>query len=284
MRPGSWGPKKPTNSCRARAGAGAGRRGKIQIELTSKITKGADMIRSGFVRSGSVVPRGKKEPWLIEISFSPAISAAPRPTLALYGHCEKLIRVPTQLPEQTLLRFDPGSAGISRRWRSRDRFRVLRHRRSGGRRQSQDTQSSLDARHGGVRRALKLKTVTLLNDLEAGAYGIFTLKNDEFYTLNEGTRPRQQGADRGRHRPGGSDLTITGTHFHPLASEGGHADFAPRNELEIELLRYLLARFGHVSYERLVSGPGLLNIYRFLKDARGLREPAWLTERLAGPE
>ena len=64
---------------------------------------------------------------------------------------------------------------------------------------------------------------------------------------------------------------MTGTIFIRLASEGGHADFAPRNELEIELLRHLIARFGHVSYERVVSGPGLLNIYRFLKEGRGLK-------------
>ena len=127
---------------------------------------------------------------------------------------------------------------------------------------------------------------TLLNDLEAGAYGIFTLENDEFYTLNEGTM-RHAGnkaliaAGTGL---GQAILHDDGHHFHPLASEGGHADFAPRNELEIELLRYLLARFGHVSYERVVSGPGLLNIYRFLKDARGLEEPAWLTERLAAAD
>src|SRR5207244_13193440 len=75
-----------------------------------------------------------------------------------------------------------------------------------------------------------------------------------------------------------------GGHFHPLASEGGHADYAPRDELEIELLRYLIGRFGHVSYERVLSGPGLFNIYRFLKDVRGMEEPSWLTERLSADE
>jgi glucokinase len=75
-----------------------------------------------------------------------------------------------------------------------------------------------------------------------------------------------------------------GRHFHPLASEGGHGDFAPRNELEIELLRHLIGRFGHVSYERVVSGPGIANIYRFLKEDRGLEEPPWLAERLAAAD
>jgi glucokinase len=137
-----------------------------------------------------------------------------------------------------------------------------------------------------LRRALKLESVTLLNDLEAGAYGIVTLDEDEFCMLNEGTM-RQSGnkaliaAGTGL---GQAILHDDGRHFHPLASEGGHADFAPRNELEIELLRYLLDRFGHVSYERVLSGPGLFNIYRFFKESRGLDEPSWLTERFAAAD
>jgi glucokinase len=137
-----------------------------------------------------------------------------------------------------------------------------------------------------LRRALKLDSVTLLNDLEAGAYGIFTLDNDEFCSLNEGTM-RQSGnkaliaAGTGL---GQAILHDDGRHFHPLASEGGHADFAPRNDLEIDLLRYLIGRFSHVSYERVLSGPGLFNIYRFFKESRGLEEPSWLTERFAGAD
>jgi len=137
-----------------------------------------------------------------------------------------------------------------------------------------------------LRRALKLDSVALLNDLEAAAYGILTLENDEFCTLNEGTM-RQAGnkaliaAGTGL---GQAILHDDGRHFHPLASEAGHADFAPRNELEIELLRYLIGQFNHVSYERVLSGPGLFNIYRFLKDVRGLEEPVWLTERLAAAD
>jgi glucokinase len=136
------------------------------------------------------------------------------------------------------------------------------------------------------RRALKLDSVTLLNDLEAAAYGILTLEEDDFYTLNEGTM-RKSGnkaliaAGTGL---GQAILYDDGRHFHPLASEGGHADFAPRNELEIELLRHLIGRFGHVSYERVVSGPGLFNIYSFLKEVRGLEEPSWLTEQLSAAD
>ncbi|MCI0659290.1 MAG: glucokinase, partial [Acidobacteria bacterium] len=65
-----------------------------------------------------------------------------------------------------------------------------------------------------------------------------------------------------------------------FASEGGHADFAPRDELEAELLLHLSKRFGHVSYERVVSGPGLFNIYQFLRDTGRGTEPGWLSERL----
>lgn len=132
-------------------------------------------------------------------------------------------------------------------------------------------------------RALKLDSVHLLNDLEAAAYGIFTLEQDEFFTLNEGVI-RSSGnkaliaAGTGL---GQAILYDDGRRFHPLASEGGHADFAARNELEIELLRYLLNRYSRVSYERVVSGPGLLNIYRFLKEARGVQEPSWLAQRFA---
>ena len=66
-----------------------------------------------------------------------------------------------------------------------------------------------------------------------------------------------------------------------FACEGGHSDFAPRNELEIELLRYLHGRFGHVSYERIVSGPGLVNVFDFLRDTGRGKQPEWLTEEMA---
>jgi len=134
-----------------------------------------------------------------------------------------------------------------------------------------------------VSHALKLNDVTLLNDLEAAAYGIFSLENDEFYSLNEGLM-RHSGnkaliaAGTGL---GQAILFDDGRRFRPMASEGGHGDFAPRSEVEIELLRYLIDHFEHVSYERVVSGPGLFNIYRFLKESRGLEEPNWLAQRIA---
>ena len=134
-----------------------------------------------------------------------------------------------------------------------------------------------------LRRALKLRAVHLLNDLEASAFGLFTLENDEFLTLNEGEM-RESGnkaliaAGTGL---GQAILYDDGQHFRPIASEGGHGDFAARSEIEVELWRYLSARFGHVSYERAISGPGLVNIYRFLKEARGMAEPTELAQRFS---
>ena len=134
-----------------------------------------------------------------------------------------------------------------------------------------------------LRRALKLQAVHLLNDLEASAFGLFTLENDEFLTLNEGEM-RESGnkaliaAGTGL---GQAILYDDGHHFRPIASEGGHGDFAPRSEIEVELWRYLSGRFGHVSYERAISGPGLVNIYRFLKEVRGMAEPAELAEKFS---
>jgi glucokinase len=135
-------------------------------------------------------------------------------------------------------------------------------------------------------RTLKLDSVALLNDLEAAAYGIFTLEEDEFCTLNQGKifHSGNKALIAAGTGLGQSILHDDGRRFHPLASEAGHADFAPRNDLEIELLRYLMARFHHVSCERVLSGPGLMNIYRFLKESRGLEEPKWLAERLSSGE
>lgn len=134
-----------------------------------------------------------------------------------------------------------------------------------------------------LRRALGVKTVTLINDLEATAYGIQALPRTAFAVLNAGkAQPRGPiavlAAGTGL---GEAALVWNGTRYQAVASEGGHADFAPRNALEIELLRFLMKRFGHVSYERLLSGPGKTAVYQFLKETGRGREPAWLAERLA---
>jgi glucokinase len=134
-----------------------------------------------------------------------------------------------------------------------------------------------------IKEVLKLDRVMLLNDLEAAAYGIFSLEDDEFYSLNEGVMVHagNKALIAAGTGLGQAILYDDGRRFRPLPSEGGHGDFAPRNDLEIELLRYLKGRFEHVSYERVVSGPGLFNIYRFLKESQGMEEPDWLARRIA---
>lgn len=129
---------------------------------------------------------------------------------------------------------------------------------------------------------LGLHQVELINDLEANAHGISTLSKDDLVLLNPG-KPDSSGnaglisAGTGLGEAG---LHWVGNYYQPFASEGGHVDFAPRNELEIELLAFLLKVFGHVSYERVLSGPGLRNIYRFLVETGRCEEPAWLREEM----
>ncbi len=129
---------------------------------------------------------------------------------------------------------------------------------------------------------LGLKSVDLINDLEANAYGIAMLDGKDFSILNEGS-PEPGGnaallsAGTGLGEAG---LYWDGSYYRPFPSEGGHASFAPRCELEVELLLYLIKKFGHVSYERVLSGPGLYNIYTFLRDSGKGEEPAWLADAL----
>ncbi|MBI4525987.1 MAG: glucokinase [Deltaproteobacteria bacterium] len=134
-----------------------------------------------------------------------------------------------------------------------------------------------------ISRSLNLGSVVLINDLEATAYGLFALHAGEFIILNPGAaEPKSNmaviAAGTGL---GEAFLFWNGARFCPSASEGGHADFAPRDALQIELLRYLESRFGHVSYERVISGPGLLNIYDFLRDSGRFSEPSWLREKFS---
>jgi glucokinase len=127
--------------------------------------------------------------------------------------------------------------------------------------------------------------VKLLNDLEASAYGMLHLAANELVPLNPGSGPERHAnmvviaAGTGL---GEGILFWDGQRHHPMASEGGHADFAPRNDEEMDLLRYLRERFGgHVSYERVLSGPGLFNVYSFLREHGPEREPPGFAQRIA---
>ncbi len=114
-------------------------------------------------------------------------------------------------------------------------------------------------------------SVFLINDLEANAFGIRALKKEEFFVLNEGD-VQQKGNEAlisAGTGLGEAGLFWDGKEYEPFACEGGHGDFAPRDEEEIELLLFLKQEFGHVSYERVLSGPGMYNIYRFYVEKKG---------------
>ena len=133
-----------------------------------------------------------------------------------------------------------------------------------------------------LEKALQVPRAKLLNDLEATAYGMLHLDPTDLCVLQPGLK--RQGniaviaAGTGL---GQAILYWDGEHNHSIASEGGHADFAPHTDFEIELLIYLRREFGHVSCERLLSGPGLFNIYRFVRDSGYATEPEWLRQRIA---
>lgn len=108
--------------------------------------------------------------------------------------------------------------------------------------------------------------VRLLNDLAASAYGLRMLKKEELYPLQSGDQESQgnQALISAGTGLGEAGLFWDGKMHHPFACEGGHADFAPRNEEEFAFFQYLQTKFEHVSYERVVSGPGLYAIFQFL--------------------
>jgi glucokinase len=144
---------------------------------------------------------------------------------------------------------------------------------------------TLDSRELAV--SLGINHVFLINDLEANGYGVAELSADQIFTLSEGDA--SQIGNRALIAAGtglGEGMLIWNGHSHtPYPSEGGHADYAPRNEDEIDLLRFLKQKYnGRISQERVVSGQGLSNIYEFLREVRGIDEPVWLAERLAAED
>ncbi|MGH9941329.1 MAG: glucokinase [Pyrinomonadaceae bacterium] len=133
-------------------------------------------------------------------------------------------------------------------------------------------------------RTLNVRSVGLINDLEATAHGIEVLTEAQLYELNAGVSRRDghRGLIAAGTGLGMAGIFWDGREYHPLASEGGHADFAPRTPLEIEFLKYMTGKLGgHVSYERALSGPGLFNLYGFLREQNFAAEPAWLAEEIA---
>ena len=132
-------------------------------------------------------------------------------------------------------------------------------------------------------RELNLSYVRLLNDLEAIACAVPLLQPSDIHTLNEGKLFAEgniaviaPGTGLGE-----AFLTWDGKRYRGHASEGGHTDFAPQDALEKELLSHLQEKLGHVSYESVCSGLGIVNIYCFLRERRYAEEPSWLFDALA---
>jgi glucokinase len=124
--------------------------------------------------------------------------------------------------------------------------------------------------------------VCFINDLEATAYGLAGLEEDQRTTLTPGDKKAKgniailaPGTGLGE-----AGLYWDGQHYHPFATEGGHSDFAPRTALDVEIFYYLQKQFGHVSWERVVSGMGIKNIFHFFTEARKEPIPEWLSERI----
>lgn len=123
---------------------------------------------------------------------------------------------------------------------------------------------------------IALPATLLINDLEATAWGIGALSERDVVPLNKvsGAIVGNQAVIAPGTGLGEAGLFWDGARHHVFACEGGHTDFAPQGDLQIELLRYLIAKFGHVSYERILSGPGLVNVYEFLCDSGCGKESA----------
>jgi glucokinase len=142
---------------------------------------------------------------------------------------------------------------------------------------------TLDARD--LQKAHGIEHIFLINDLEANGYGIPELAPESLFTLHEGD-PGAIG-HQGLIAAGtglGEALLIYNptTHAHqPVPSEGGHCDFAARTDREEALLNYLRRQLnGRVSFERVVSGLGIKNVYAYLRDVEKIDEPSWLKQRL----
>jgi glucokinase len=114
---------------------------------------------------------------------------------------------------------------------------------------------------------IRLPATLLINDLEASAWGLEALAVEDLVPLNRVSGPviGNQAVIAPGTGLGEAGLFWDGSRHHVFACEGGHTDFGPQGDLQIELLRFLKARFGHVSYERILSGPGLVNVYEFLR-------------------
>jgi len=127
---------------------------------------------------------------------------------------------------------------------------------------------------------LNIKRILLINDLQANAYGLSTLEDADFEILAQGIKTEGNAAIISPGTGlGEAGMYWDGSHYHPYATEGGHCNFSPNTEQDMVLWTFLKKKFDHVSCERIISGQGIYNIYQFLRNSTGKKEPAWLKEQ-----
>ena len=133
---------------------------------------------------------------------------------------------------------------------------------------------------------LHLDEALLINDLEASAWGIAWLDAADTVSLNNvSVHPvGNQAVVAAGTGLGEATLYWDGRQYRISPTEGGHSDFAPRTDVEIEMLQYLGKRYGRVSYERILSGPGLVNVFEFLRDTGRGEQPQWLANEMASSD
>jgi glucokinase len=132
---------------------------------------------------------------------------------------------------------------------------------------------------------LRISKAVLINDLEATGWGIGALSAKDVVALNNvisiaGSVAGNQAVIAAGTGLGEGGLYWDGRRYHVFASEGGHCDFAPQGDLQVELYGYLRGRYGHVSWERVLSGPGLVNVFEFLRDTGKGKPPDWLAAEM----
>jgi glucokinase len=137
-----------------------------------------------------------------------------------------------------------------------------------------------------IQRELKVEKVAIINDLEAAAYGLAGLGPQDFITIHPGKLAGN--GNMAIIAPGTGlgegGLYWSGQHHYPFPTEGGHTGFAPRTETDIELLRALQEKYGVVSWEKVVAGPAIYDIYTFLRGHKQYKEPEWLAIATGDPE
>jgi len=132
-----------------------------------------------------------------------------------------------------------------------------------------------------IGRDLGIRNVAIINDMEANAFGLGALEDSDFEEIRKGSAIAgnavliSPGTGLGE-----AGLFWDGKAYHPFATEGGHAEFSPRNEFDADLWHFLYEKYSLVSWERILSGSGIYDIYQFLINSWGIKEPTWFKERI----